>query len=143
MSPPLLKLSCNSKNKASAALLVLNDIAMVSNDILQRTEHPDMTPAMAYRRLNTLLWHDRLPKAVLKRVDNSVMPLCHGLTLQEEIFSRPMILLNSSTKNWTKTLVHEMLHIAEPELAHGQLFDTLVQMYWRIAKQHVKGLSTP
>jgi hypothetical protein len=99
-----------------------------------------MKPLTAYRRINKLVWMGRLPKPVIMFVDNDVIPRCHGVTFDDDCIARPVILLNASSKHWGKTLIHEMLHVAEPRLPHGKLFDTMVEAYWRSAKQRVKGL---
>lgn len=100
-----------------------------------------MTPARAYARLNNLLWNNRLPKAKIVQSDTALTSNCMGLTLtDDDALAIPHIWLNTKYKRWGKTLVHEMLHVAEPELPHGKLFDTLVNTYWRYAKQHIKGL---
>lgn len=93
-----------------------------------------MTPAKAYARLNRIIWLGRLPKAVINFVDDDVIPSCYGITLFDRDFARPVIFLNRSTKKWMKTLIHEMLHVAEPNLPHGKIFDTLVNSYARFAK---------
>ena len=98
-----------------------------------------MTPAAAFQRLNKLLWADRLPKISVSLVDNATLPTCYGLTLTDDIIKKPIILLNSNHR-WGKTLVHEMLHVAEPNLNHGKIFYALVDSYLRFAKQHIKGL---
>lgn len=99
-----------------------------------------VTPAAAYRRLNKLLWMNRLPKATITVVDDATIPRCYGLTIHDEICVHPVILLNSTYKRWGLTLVHEMLHVSEPELRHGKLFDALVNRYWKIARIEIKGL---
>jgi hypothetical protein len=99
-----------------------------------------MRPLTAYRRINKLVWMNRLPKPVIMMVDDDVMPHCHGVTFDDDYIARPVVLLNASSKHWGKTLVHEMLHIAEPHLNHGKVFDAVVNSYWRVAKQHLKGL---
>jgi hypothetical protein len=102
-----------------------------------------MTPTTAYKRLNNLLWRGRLPAATIFLVADTVMPGCFGVTLFDEDFDRPVIILNSSLKRWGKTLVHECLHVAEPELPHGKLFDSLVASYWRFAKKEIKAFRGP
>jgi hypothetical protein len=99
-------------------------------------------PTTAYRRLNNLIWRSRLPKAKIVLVDDETMPNCYGMTLDDQDFARPVIFMNMSGKRhrWAKTMIHEMLHIAEPELDHGVLFDGLVECYWRIARKKIKGL---
>jgi hypothetical protein len=100
----------------------------------------DMTPDAAFRRLNRLLWLNRLPKPVITLVDDSAMPSCFGLTINNDRdFTAPLVFLNTC-QNWGKTLVHECLHIAEPELAHGKLFEALVECYWRKARKEIRGL---
>ena len=84
---------------------------------------------------------NRLPKAVVVRVSDQVMPRCYGMTIQDDFVVRPVILLNRSTPHhWGKTLIHEMIHVAEPELRHGKTFEALVTTYWRLARTYVKGL---
>ena len=69
------------------------------------------------------------------------MPSCYGMTLHDQDFVLPVIFLNMSAKNhWVKTLVHECVHVAEPVLQHGVLFDGLVEACWRRAKAEIKGL---
>lgn len=68
------------------------------------------------------------------------MPDDCGVTLFDADFVRPLIILNSSDKKWAKTLVHEMLHVAEPELNHGKVFEALVSLYWRLATTNIRGL---
>lgn len=103
-----------------------------------------MTPTTAYKRLNQLLWHGRLPKATVIFVDSKTIPHIHGITLDDKIslFMRPVIMLNRASA-LGPTLVHEMLHVAEPTLQHGVLFEALVQRYWRFAKKNIKGLQKP
>ena len=104
-----------------------------------------MLPSVAYKRLNKLLWRNRLPKAKLIFVDDSVMPRCYGLTVDDEgdkDFIAPMIFLNAGDKHRGKTLVHEMLHLAEPQLPHSATFTTLVNSYWKFACKKLKGLGT-
>ena len=55
------------------------------------------------------------------------------------LFLKPVIILNSGDRYWGKTLVHEALHVAEPTLPHGKLFDAIVLRYWRLAKKEIKG----
>jgi len=62
------------------------------------------------------------------------------LTLQDVDFVTPVIFLNMSQKHWGKTLVHECVHIAEPQLPHGKVFNSLVESYWRFARKNIKGL---
>lgn len=100
-----------------------------------------LTPSQAYVRLNRLLWINHLPKAIIVRSDTALTSECMGLTLaDDDALAIPHIWLNAKYKRWGKTLIHEMLHIAEPELPHGKTFNTLVEYYWRFAKQHIKGL---
>jgi len=104
-----------------------------------------MTLQQTYRRLNKLLWRNRLPKAKIILVDNSVMPANHGFTADDEIepdFRVPLIFLNSEDVHRGKTLVHEMLHIAEPNLPHCKAFYAIVESYWRFARKQIKGLGT-
>jgi hypothetical protein len=101
-----------------------------------------MTPTAAYARLNKLIWMGRLPKAVISFVDDSVIPSCYGVTLFDRDFARPVIFLNRSTKKWMKTLIHEMIHVAEPSLPHGKTFDALVNSYVRFSKNIKKGYRT-
>ena len=99
-----------------------------------------MTPSRAYKKLNQLLWMGRLPAARVMRVESaSLHPRCYGVTMHNDIYVRPVILLNSRYARWGKTLMHEMVHVAEPELSHGWLFDCLVERYWRIAKKNFPG----
>ncbi len=69
------------------------------------------------------------------------MPNTHGVTMNDgrDLFMEPVILLNHKTP-WGLTLVHEMLHIAEPVLEHGPLFNSIVTRYWRYAKKNIKGI---
>lgn len=103
-----------------------------------------MTPTTAYRRLNALLWRNRLPAATVIVVSNATLPFLHGITLDDgvSLFMTPVILLNR-TSVFGPTLVHEMLHVAEPNLPHGQIFDAIVRRYWRIAKKEIAGISKP
>jgi hypothetical protein len=104
-----------------------------------------MTPSMAYRRLNRLLWRGRLPKAKIILVDDSVLPECHGLTVDDEgepDFRVPLLFLNTTSDHRGKTLLHEMLHIAEPELPHCKSFYAIVDSYWKFARKRIKGLGT-
>jgi hypothetical protein len=95
-----------------------------------------MTPKAAYRRLNKLLWLGRLPDATIVLVENETIPRLHGITLHDAMFAKPVVVLNKRTP-WGLTLVHEMLHIAEPELPHGKIFETIVRRYWRIARKNI------
>jgi hypothetical protein len=97
------------------------------------------TPASEYKRLNKLLWFGRLPKATVKFIDDEAMPNCYGITLLDRDFALPVIFINSATKNWLPVLIHECLHVAEPLLPHGKLFDSLVKFYVRQAKNTKKG----
>lgn len=97
-----------------------------------------VTPAQMYARLNRLLWMGRLPNARIIQLEDESIPRCHGVTLHDELFVKPLIVLNLKYKHWGKTLVHEMLHVAEPHLVHGKIFDTIVNFYWSIAKQNLK-----
>jgi hypothetical protein len=99
-----------------------------------------MTPSKMYGALNKFIWRGRLPKASVMFIANATLPDCHGLTLDQHLFARPVIMLNADSPEWPKTLVHEMLHVAEPRLRHGQLFDVLIEGYWRMAKKHLKGI---
>lgn len=101
-----------------------------------------MTPSTAYRNLNRLIWLNRLPKATITLVGAETLPHCYGLTVHDDVCVRPVILLNTHYKKWGKTLVHEMLHVAEPSLRHGKVFSILVEFYWRIAKTNLKALET-
>lgn len=100
-----------------------------------------MDPQTAYRQLNELIWLGRLPVATIVIVDNDTIPSCHGVTLDEDMFAKPVIILNSKS-HLGHTLVHEMIHIAEPKLNHGHLFETLVNRYWLFAKKNIKGIRT-
>ena len=73
-------------------------------------------------------------------VTRDTIPMCFGITFQDDNCVRPVIFLNSAYKRWGKTLVHEMVHVAEPELRHGKLFNALVDSYWRNAKRYLDGL---
>ncbi len=99
-----------------------------------------MKPETAYRRLNVLLWMGRLPKATIKFVDDKTLPYCYGVTLFDADFALPVILLNSRHSRWGKTLIHECLHVAEPLLPHGKVFEAIVNSYWRKAKKSIRGL---
>ena len=99
-----------------------------------------MTPTSVYKRLNKLIWLGRLPKAVIKIVPDETIPTCYGVTIHDDVVVRPVILLNASFKRWGKTLLHECVHVAEPELHHGVIFDALVETYWHIARKKIKGL---
>ena len=100
-----------------------------------------LTPQTAYKRLNRLLWRGQLPYAKILLVPNPTMPYAHGVTMNDGValFLRPVIVLNSGDRYWGKTLVHECLHVAEPTLAHGAVFDALVRRYYRLAKKEIKG----
>lgn len=99
-----------------------------------------MTPIAVYRRLNKLIWMNRLPKATITIVEADVIPNCYGITLFDDDFARPVIFLNAASKRWGKTLVHEMVHVSEPTLNHGTIFDALVECYWQRAKKALGGL---
>ena len=99
-----------------------------------------MGPAATYRRFNKLVWNNRLPKAIVTFVEDDVMPKCYGITLFDNDFARPVIYLAVGNKRWPKTLIHEMLHVAEPSLPHGVIFTALVDSYWRYAQKNTKGL---
>jgi hypothetical protein len=100
-----------------------------------------MRLATAYKRVNTLIWHDRLPEpGVLKFVDNETLPTDYGMTVHAVPFAKPIIVLNKRDKGYDKTLIHEMLHVAEPELNHGALFEILVRRYLRLARKNIRGL---
>lgn len=102
-----------------------------------------MSPKVAYSRLNRLLWMGRLPNATVSFVDNETIPCLHGITMNDGIdFQRPVILLNQTSSCWGETLVHECLHVAEPTLRHGDIFDALVTRYWRKARKEIKGWHT-
>lgn len=100
-----------------------------------------LTPQTAYSRLNKLLWLGRLPDARVILVADEFVPNVHGVTLHDgqRLFMKPLIVLNGSAP-WGKTLIHECLHVAEPRLAHGTVFDKIVRRYWRIARRQIKGL---
>jgi predicted metal-dependent hydrolase len=100
------------------------------------------SPAVEYRRLNKLLWQNRLPKAMVSFIDDDTMPNNFGITMWDEDFVLPIIFINASTKRWHKVLIHEMCHVAEPNLPHGKLFFALVQFYVRQAKNTKKGYRT-
>lgn len=93
-----------------------------------------MSPQQAYDYLNQHLWAGRLPEAKVDLVENELMPKCWGLTIAVPGLARPVILLNINNRKWEVTLVHEMLHIAEPMLPEGKLFESLVRFYWEKAK---------
>lgn len=101
-----------------------------------------MTPAAAYRQLNKLLWLNRLPKATIVLVDDATLPRCYGFTVHNHLCVRPVILLNAAYPHWGKTLVHEMIHVAEPQLLHGKLFTALVEGYWRLARLNLNDLDS-
>jgi hypothetical protein len=82
----------------------------------------------------------RLPLATVLFAEKSTIPNCYGITLFDRDFVRPVIFLNSETTRWGKTLVHECLHVAEPALPHGVIFDMLVESYWRRARKELRGL---
>jgi len=94
----------------------------------------------AYRRINKLLWLNRLPNTTITVVENETMPQCLGMTLQDRDFVKPLILVNAEAPNKGRTLIHEMLHVAEPHLPHGRTFELLVNSYWRFARKNIKGL---
>jgi hypothetical protein len=96
-----------------------------------------MSPQQAYKLLNKTFWANRLPEATITMVDNNTIPRLHGITLFDEgynLFEKPVIILNRDDVFWGKTLVHEMLHVAEPAFPHGKLFESIVTYYWRKAK---------
>ena len=99
-----------------------------------------LTPFQAYCRLNDLLWLGRLPRATIIFAENDTIPNVHGVTMHDgyDLFVKPIIVLNRGDAWWGKTLVHEMLHVAEPALPHGPAFDKIVRRYWRIAKKELK-----
>ena len=99
-----------------------------------------LTPTAVYKRLNKIIWYGRLPEAIFKFVPDATIPECYGITIHDELVVHPVILLNETQKNWGNTLVHEAVHVAEPQLRHGVIFDALVETYWRIAKKKIKGL---
>ena len=101
-----------------------------------------LSPATAYRRLNRLLWEGRLPAAHVTFIDDAVMPANFGITLWDEDFVLPIIFINASRKRWLKVLIHECLHVAEPSLPHGKIFDSIVNSYTRRAKNEKKGYRT-
>lgn len=94
-----------------------------------------MTPQEAYRYLNRVLWLNRLPDAKVETVENEIMPRCWGVTVAQPGLAKPIIFLNAKNRKWEITLIHEMIHVAEPNLPDGKLFDSLVQFYWNRAKQ--------
>ena len=100
-----------------------------------------LTPQTAYKRLNRLLWQGRLPHAKVFLVPNPTMPNAHGVTMNDgiDLFVKPVIILNSGDRYWGKTLTHECLHVAEPTLPHGPIFDKIVCRYYRRAKKEIKG----
>jgi hypothetical protein len=99
-----------------------------------------MTPTAAYKRINKLIWYGRLPVAVIKVVPDATIPTCYGITFHDDLVVRPVILLNATVNRWGKTLIHEMLHVAEPRLQHGKIFEGFVERYWNIARKKIKGL---
>ena len=88
-----------------------------------------MRPKPAYKQLNKIIWKNNLPAAVLIVIGDRWIPRCNGLTLFDNDFELPVIFINASHKRWGKTMVHEMLHVAEPLLEHGEVFETLVNRY--------------
>jgi hypothetical protein len=99
-----------------------------------------MRPETAYKKLNALLWQSRLPEAKIDFLEDDVIPTCYGITLFDCDFAKPVIFLNAGNKLWGRTLVHEMVHVAEPLLPHGKTFNYLVDKYWQIARKNIKGL---
>lgn len=101
-----------------------------------------MTPQHLYGRLNKLLWFGRLPDATVILVDNETMPKLWGIVMnRDENFALPIVVLNYFRPGgWGITLVHEMLHIAEPELRHGTAFNSIVNAYWARAQREIKNL---
>lgn len=97
-------------------------------------------PPELYRRLNHLLWLNRLPSATILLIEDNVIPKCRAVSIQDDLFVKPVIFLNTKYKHWAKSLVHEMVHIAEPRLEHGLQFDSLVNFHWRIACSKIRGL---
>lgn len=74
-------------------------------------------------------------------VENARIPNIHGVTLDHQfLFVKPIIIMNAKTPS-VRHLIHEMIHIAEPALQHGVLFDALEHQYWLLAKKHIKGIS--
>jgi hypothetical protein len=95
----------------------------------------------AYNRINRLIWNGRLPKpGKLEFIDSDAMPNSYGITCYDGDFVRPVIFLNAGDKRWGKILIHECLHVAEPMLPHGPIFELLVSRYWRLAKKNIRGL---
>ena len=101
-----------------------------------------MTPQGTYNRLNKLLWRGRLPTATVWFVSDATMPTNFGITMWDSDFRLPIIVINASQKRWLKILIHEILHIAEPEMPHGELFESLVAFYVRAAKNTKRGYRT-
>lgn len=99
-----------------------------------------MKPTTAYKRLNKLIWMGRLPPAKIVFAGDDTLPHCLGITLFDRDFAAPVIFLNSKSKRWGQTLVHEMVHVAEPDLNHGKIFDSLVTLYWRRARKQMPEL---
>jgi len=99
-----------------------------------------MSPQQAYGRLNTLLWRGRLPNATVWFISDATMPTNYGITMWDEDFVLPIIFINSSRKRWLKVLIHECLHISEPTLEHGEIFEKVVNRYWRIARKEIRGV---
>jgi hypothetical protein len=102
-----------------------------------------MNPSAAYRRLNKLLWNNRLPKAVVAFVEDDVIPACYGITLFDRDFVRPVIYLATSNRHWQKTLLHEMCHVSDPSLPHGKIFNGLVETYWRMVRRTMRERKWP
>jgi hypothetical protein len=99
-----------------------------------------MRPETAYKQLNKIIWKNNLPSAVVIVIDDPWIPRCNGVTLFDNDFMLPVIFINAGHKRWGKTMVHEMLHVAEPLLEHGAVFETMVNRYWKIAQKKIKGL---
>ncbi len=99
-----------------------------------------MRPLTVYNRLNKLLWLNRLPNATVSFTDDATIPRCYGITLFDNDFAKPVIFINDTHKKWGRTLIHEMVHVAEPQLPHGRIFELLVNSYWLYARKNIKGL---
>jgi hypothetical protein len=99
-------------------------------------------PQQTYRRLNKLLWMGRLPRATVYWIDDETLPTNFGMTQWDADFALPVIFINSSRKRWLRVLIHEMIHVSEPEMPHGKLFESLIDFYVRAAKNTKKGYRT-
>ena len=103
---------------------------------------PPLTPSRMYRILNRRIWLNRLPAAKIVFVKNSHIPRLAAITLHdgEGLFAKPVICVNlkqKKNKHWALALIHEMVHVAEPELQHGRIFNALVRQYWFMTQKHL------